>query len=117
MSSAPPTTARCPAADRLIQHLDLGVEVWRERVGIDVLDANVGEQYGAQQMQALEGSVMTQTIIQEQRKITMVEFQKAEESREKAERQRGIADRAYRESLGFEILPDRHRLQGHPFYA
>lgn len=42
----------------------------------------------------------TQTIIQEQRKITMVEFQKAEEAREKAERQRGIADRAYRESLG-----------------
>jgi len=32
--------------------------------------------------------------------ITMVEFQKAEESREKAEKQRGIADRAYRESLG-----------------
>jgi hypothetical protein len=30
----------------------------------------------------------------------MVEFQKAEEAREKAERQRGIADRAYRESLG-----------------
>jgi hypothetical protein len=42
----------------------------------------------------------TQTIIQEQRKITMVEFQKAEESREKAEKQRGLADRAYRESLG-----------------
>ena len=42
----------------------------------------------------------TQTIIQEQRKITMVEFQKAEEAREKAEKQRGIADRAYRESLG-----------------
>jgi hypothetical protein len=42
----------------------------------------------------------SQTIIQEQRRITMVEFQKAEESREKAERQRGIADRAYRESLG-----------------
>lgn len=42
----------------------------------------------------------TQTIIQEQRKITMIEFQKAEEAREKAERQRGIADRAYRESLG-----------------
>lgn len=41
-----------------------------------------------------------QTIIQEQRKITMVEFQKAEEAREKAEKQRGIADRAYRESLG-----------------
>jgi regulator of protease activity HflC (stomatin/prohibitin superfamily) len=41
-----------------------------------------------------------QTIIQEQRKITMIEFQKAEESREKAERQRGIADRAYREHLG-----------------
>lgn len=41
-----------------------------------------------------------QTIIQEQRRITMVEFQKAEEMREKAERQRGIADRAYRESLG-----------------
>ncbi len=42
----------------------------------------------------------TQTIIQEQRKITMVEFQKAEEAREKAEMQRGISDRAYRESLG-----------------
>jgi regulator of protease activity HflC (stomatin/prohibitin superfamily) len=42
----------------------------------------------------------SQTIIQEQRRITMVEFQKAEEAREKAERQRGIADRAYRESLG-----------------
>ncbi len=42
----------------------------------------------------------TQTIIQEQRKITMVEFQKAEEAREKAEMQRGIADRAYREALG-----------------
>ena len=42
----------------------------------------------------------TQTIIQEQRKITMVEFQKAEESREKAEKQRGMADRAYRESVG-----------------
>lgn len=41
-----------------------------------------------------------QTIIQEQRKITMIEFQKAEEAREKAERQRGIADRAYREHLG-----------------
>ena len=38
----------------------------------------------------------TQTIIQEQRKITMVEFEKAEESREKAEKQRGLADRAYR---------------------
>jgi regulator of protease activity HflC (stomatin/prohibitin superfamily) len=42
----------------------------------------------------------TATIIQEQRKLTMVEFQKAEEAREKAEGQRGIADRAYRESLG-----------------
>jgi regulator of protease activity HflC (stomatin/prohibitin superfamily) len=41
-----------------------------------------------------------QTIIQEQRRITMIEFQKAEEAREKAEKQRGIADRAYRESLG-----------------
>jgi len=41
-----------------------------------------------------------QTIIQEQRKITMIEFQKAEESREKAEKQRGMADRAYREHLG-----------------
>jgi hypothetical protein len=30
----------------------------------------------------------------------MVEFQKAEESREKAEKQRGIGYRAYRESLG-----------------
>jgi len=30
----------------------------------------------------------------------MIEFQKAEEAREKAEKQRGIADRAYRESLG-----------------
>ena len=36
---------------------------------------------------------VTQTIIQEQRKITMVEFRKAE-------RQRGIAARAYRESVG-----------------
>jgi regulator of protease activity HflC (stomatin/prohibitin superfamily) len=42
----------------------------------------------------------TQTIVQEQRRITMIEFQKAEEAREKAEKQRGIADRAYRESLG-----------------
>ena len=41
-----------------------------------------------------------QTIIQEQRKITMIEFEKAEESRSKAEKQRGIADRAYREHLG-----------------
>lgn len=41
-----------------------------------------------------------QTIIQEQRRITMIEFQKAEEAREKAEKQRGIADRAYREALG-----------------
>ena len=46
----------------------------------------------------------TQTIIQEQRKITMGEFQKAEEAREKAEKQRGIADRAYRESLGLSAL-------------
>ena len=42
----------------------------------------------------------TQTIVQEQRKMTMIEFQKAEEAREKAERQRGLADRAYREELG-----------------
>lgn len=41
-----------------------------------------------------------QTIVQEQRRLTMVEFQKAEEAREKAEKQRGIADRAYREHLG-----------------
>jgi hypothetical protein len=41
-----------------------------------------------------------ETIKQEQRRLTMVEFQKAEEAREKAEKQRGIADRAYRESLG-----------------
>jgi regulator of protease activity HflC (stomatin/prohibitin superfamily) len=31
-----------------------------------------------------------ETIKQEQRKITMIEFQKAEEAREKAERQRGL---------------------------
>lgn len=42
----------------------------------------------------------TETIVQEQRKITMAEFQKAEEAREQAEKQRGIADRAYRESVG-----------------
>ncbi len=42
----------------------------------------------------------TQTIIQEQRKITMGEFQKAEEAREEAERQRGIAG----ESLGLTAL-------------
>jgi regulator of protease activity HflC (stomatin/prohibitin superfamily) len=41
-----------------------------------------------------------ETIKQEQRRITMVEFQKAEQAREKAERQRGTADRAYRETLG-----------------
>ncbi len=41
-----------------------------------------------------------ETIKQEQRRITMIEFQKAEEAREKAEKQRGIADRAYREHLG-----------------
>lgn len=41
-----------------------------------------------------------ETIKQEQRRITMIEFQKAEEAREKAEKQRGIADRAYREELG-----------------
>ncbi len=46
----------------------------------------------------------TQTIIQEQRKITMAEFEKAEEAREKAEKKRGIADRAYRESLGLTAL-------------
>ena len=46
----------------------------------------------------------TQTIIQEQRKMTMAEFQKAEEAREKAEKQRGIADRAYREALGLTAL-------------
>ncbi len=46
----------------------------------------------------------TQTIIQEQRKITMGEFRKAEEAREKAEKQRGKADRAYRESLGLTAL-------------
>jgi len=45
-----------------------------------------------------------QTIVQEQRKITMTEFQKAEESREKAERQRGMADRAYREHLGLSAV-------------
>jgi regulator of protease activity HflC (stomatin/prohibitin superfamily) len=41
-----------------------------------------------------------ETIIQEQRRITMVNFEKAEEAREKAERQRGLADRAFREALG-----------------
>jgi len=41
-----------------------------------------------------------ETIKQEQRRITMIEFQKAEQAREKAERQRGTADRAYRETLG-----------------
>lgn len=41
-----------------------------------------------------------ETIKQEQRRITMIEFQKAEEAREKAEKQRGMADRAYREQLG-----------------
>ncbi len=41
-----------------------------------------------------------QTIIQQQRRITMEKAREAEEAREKAERQRGIADRAYREHLG-----------------
>lgn len=40
------------------------------------------------------------TIIQQQRRITMIEFQKAEVARAKAEKQRGISDRAYREALG-----------------
>ena len=43
-----------------------------------------------------------ETIVQEQRRLTMVEFQKAEEAREKSERQRGIADRAYREQVGLD---------------
>ena len=41
-----------------------------------------------------------ETIVQEQRRLTMVQFQRAEEAREKAEQQRGLADRAFRESLG-----------------
>ena len=45
-------------------------------------------------------SQSTETIVQEQRLLTMQEFQKAEEARAKAERQRGLADRAYRENVG-----------------
>lgn len=47
---------------------------------------------------AIEQAV--QSVIQEQRKITMRAFQQAEEAREGAERQRGVADLAYREHLG-----------------
>ena len=53
--------------------------------------------------------------------MTMVEFQKAEEAREKAEKQRGIADRAYRESISgrrrnlstFAVSKCRRKLQQH----
>jgi hypothetical protein len=41
-----------------------------------------------------------QSVVQEQRQITLKAFQQAEEAREGAERQRGRADRAYREHLG-----------------
>jgi regulator of protease activity HflC (stomatin/prohibitin superfamily) len=41
-----------------------------------------------------------ETIVQEQRRLTMVQFERAEEAREKAERQRGLADLAFREALG-----------------
>ena len=41
-----------------------------------------------------------QTIVQQQRRLTMQEFEKAEEARAKAEGQRGLADLAYREHLG-----------------
>jgi hypothetical protein len=72
---------------KLIEEQDIPVRLNRVVVGSILPPKGVVEQ-------------TTQTIIQEQRKITMVEFQKAEEAREKAEMQRGIADRAYRESLG-----------------
>ncbi|MEO8325868.1 MAG: SPFH domain-containing protein [Nitrospirota bacterium] len=72
---------------KLIEKQDIPVRLNRVVVGSILPPKGVIEQ-------------TTQTIIQEQRKITMVEFQKAEEAREKAEMQRGTADRAYRESLG-----------------
>ena len=72
---------------KLIEKQDIPVRLNRIVVGSILPPKGVVEQ-------------TTETIIQEQRKITMVEFQKAEEAREKAEKQRGIADRAYRESVG-----------------
>lgn len=50
----------------------------------------------------LEQTELTQ--IQQQRVLTMREFEKAETARERAERQRGIADRAYREHLGLTAI-------------
>jgi hypothetical protein len=49
---------------------------------------------------AIEQAV--QSVVQEQRRITMKAFQLAEEAREGAERQRGLADRAYREQIGLD---------------
>jgi len=72
---------------KLIEKQDIPVRLNRIVVGSILPPKGVVEQ-------------TTETIVQEQRKITMVEFQKAEEAREKAEKQRGIADRAYREELG-----------------
>jgi hypothetical protein len=60
-------------------------------------------------VQVVMGSIMppqtvldstVQTIVQQQRVLTMQEFQKAEEARAQAERQRGLADLAYRQHLG-----------------
>ena len=45
------------------------------------------------------------TIVEQQRALTMIDFAKAEKAREAAERQRGISDRAYRDSLGMN--PDQ----------
>ncbi len=72
---------------KLVEGQDIPVRITRVVIGSIMPPKGVLEQ-------------TAQTIIQEQRKITMEEFKKAEETRELAERQRGIADRAYREHLG-----------------
>lgn len=93
LTTDPKTRARLQDAieqevkTRLIEKQNIPVRVNRVVIGSILPPKGVLEQ-------------TAQTIIQEQRKITMIEFQKAEEAREKAERQRGIADRAYREHLG-----------------
>jgi hypothetical protein len=71
----------------IIDHLNLPVQLVRVVIGSIMPPPPVLTQ-------------TVETIVQEQRRLTMVEFQKAEEAREKSERQRGIADRAYREQVG-----------------
>jgi regulator of protease activity HflC (stomatin/prohibitin superfamily) len=81
-------------------------EVIQQRVQTEIIDRN---RMPIHLNRVVIGGVMppqgvldqtAETIIQEQRRITMVNFERAEEARERAERQRGLADRAFREALG-----------------